>query len=399
MTAAPVRPPSTAPAAASSPSAKLLVVDDDPTLLRAFARLLRADGYEVDTRSDGEAAVEAVRQSRYDAILSDIDMPRLDGVSMLERIRAYDLDVPVMLVTGNPRLDTAMAAIEHGALRYVAKPVEGDKLRRMVRDAVRLHRLARAKREALELVGSDDLFAGDRAGLSASFGRALETLWIAYQPIVSWSRREVFGYEALLRSREPSLPHPGAVLDATERLDRVHELGRIVRGRAVEAIAQMPAGGALFVNLHARDLLDENLFDRAAPLAAVAGRVVLEITERASLHHVRDLASRIARLREMGFRIAVDDLGAGYAGLTSFAQLEPEVVKLDMSLIRGVHAQPTKLKLVRTMITMCRDLGMQVVAEGIETPEERAAIVDAGCDLLQGYLFARPGSAFPPATF
>lgn len=400
--AAPVRSPSSAPAAPSVSSAqrgKLLLVDDDAALLRAFARMLRADGYEVDTRSDGEAAVEAVRQHRYDAIVSDIDMPRLDGVAMLERIRGYDLDVPVMLVTGNPTLDTAMAAIEHGALRYVPKPVEGEKLRRMVRDAVRLHRLARAKREALELGGSQDNFAGDRAGLSASFGRALDTLWMAYQPIVSWSRRDVFGYEALLRSREPSLPHPGAVLDAAERLERVHELGRIIRGRAAEPMARMPDDAMLFVNLHARDLLDDHLFERTAPLATVAKRVVLEITERASLHYIRDLASRIARLREMGFRVAVDDLGAGYAGLTSFAQLEPEVVKLDMSLVRGVHSQPTKLTLVRTMITMCRELGMQVVAEGIETVEERDAIVDAGCDLLQGYLFAKPGSAFPPAAF
>jgi EAL domain-containing protein (putative c-di-GMP-specific phosphodiesterase class I) len=109
--------------------------------------------------------------------------------------------------------------------------------------------------------------------------------------------------------------------------------------------------------------------------------------------------ARVARLRAMGFRIAVDDLGAGYAGLTSFAQLEPEVVKLDMSLVRNVHEQPTKQTLVRTMITMCHELGMQVVAEGIETAAERDAIVAAGCDLMQGYFFAKPGQAFPPATF
>jgi EAL domain-containing protein (putative c-di-GMP-specific phosphodiesterase class I) len=74
------------------------------------------------------------------------------------------------------------------------------------------------------------------------------------------------------------------------------------------------------------------------------------------------------------------------------------VVKLDMSLVRGVHAQPTKLTLVRTMVSMCRELGMQVVAEGIETAEERDAMINAGCDLLQGYLFAKPGAAFPRAA-
>ena len=107
----------------------------------------------------------------------------------------------------------------------------------------------------------------------------------------------------------------------------------------------------------------------------------------------------MTRLREMGFRIAVDDLGAGYAGLNSFSQLEPAVVKLDMTLIRDVHKQPKKLTLVRTMIAMCHELGIQVVAEGIEGPEERDAIVWAGCDLLQGYLFAKPGAAFPTVTW
>jgi EAL domain-containing protein (putative c-di-GMP-specific phosphodiesterase class I) len=104
--------------------------------------------------------------------------------------------------------------------------------------------------------------------------------------------------------------------------------------------------------------------------------------------------SRVQRLRELGFRIAIDDLGAGYAGLASFALLEPEVVKLDMSLVRDLHLSLTKQKLVRTMITMCRELGITITAEGIETVEERDALLEAGCDLMQGYLFARPGPPF-----
>jgi EAL domain-containing protein (putative c-di-GMP-specific phosphodiesterase class I) len=343
--------------------------------------MLVADGYEVEARQDGEDAVEAVGAGSYDVILSDIDMPRLGGLALIERIRAHDLDVPVVLITGSPSLETAVAAIEHGALRYLTKPVEMQKLRGVTADAVRLHRLARAKRLALDLAGDADKLVGDRAGL------------------VSWSRRAVFGYEALLRSGEPSLPHPGAVLDAAERLDRLADLGRAIRRRAPQPGAALPEGALLFVNLHTQDLLDEGLYDAASPLAQVAQRVVLEVTERASLHGIRDVQARIARLRELGFRIAVDDLGAGYAGLTSFSQLEPEVVKLDMSLVRNVHLQPKKLTLVRTMISMCGELGMQVVAEGIETPEERDAMAHAGCDLMQGYLFAKPAAAFPVPAF
>jgi EAL domain-containing protein (putative c-di-GMP-specific phosphodiesterase class I)/ActR/RegA family two-component response regulator len=382
-------------AATPTPRARVLLVDDDEVLLRSYTRSLTAEGYECDMCFDGEAAVEAIRGGSYDLVLSDIDMPRLGGLALLERIRAYDLDVPVILITGSPSLETAMAAVEHGALRYLPKPVEPTRLRSIAGDAVRLHRLARAKRLAIQANGEGDRLVGDRAGLVASFGSALASLWMAYQPIVSWSRRGVFGYEALLRSREPSLPHPGAIVDAAERLDRLHDLGRTIRTRAAEPATRLPDGAMLFVNLHTQDLLDVDLFDRTRPLAAIARNVVLEITERASLLDVRDVQSRIAGLREMGFRIAVDDLGAGYAGLASFAQLEPEVVKLDMTLVRGVHAQPTKLTLVRTMVAMCRELGMQVVAEGIETPEERDAMVNAGCDLLQGYLFAKPGAAFP----
>jgi EAL domain-containing protein (putative c-di-GMP-specific phosphodiesterase class I) len=383
----------------SVPRAKILVVDDDETLARSYARMLAGDGYEVEVRFDGEAGVDAVRRTPFDVVLSDIDMPRLGGLALLERIRAHDVDLPVVLITGSPSVETAMAAIEHGALRYLAKPVDVKQLRTVTGNAVRLHRLARAKRSALDLAGGVDRLVGDRAGLVASFSSALDTLWIAYQPIVSWSRREVYGYEALMRSREPSLPHPGAILDAAERLERLPELGRAIRAAASLPSARMPEGSMLFVNLHSNDLLDDELFDTMRPLALVAKQVVLEITERASLSHIRDVQARVARLRAMGFRIAVDDLGAGYAGLTSFAQLEPEVVKLDMSLVRNVHEQPTKQTLVRTMITMCHELGMQVVAEGIETAAERDAIVAAGCDLMQGYFFAKPGQAFPPATF
>jgi EAL domain-containing protein (putative c-di-GMP-specific phosphodiesterase class I) len=109
---------------------------------------------------------------------------------------------------------------------------------------------------------------------------------------------------------------------------------------------------------------------------------------------IGDVRARIRVLRDLGFRIAVDDLGAGYAGLTSFALLEPNVVKLDMSLIRDIDAHSTKQTIVRTMISMCKELDIVVTGEGVETPAERDELARAGCDLMQGYLFARPGDAF-----
>ncbi len=378
---------------------RALVADDDEAVLRAHTRVLTSKGFEVVAVMDGDSAVKALSETSFDVVLSDIDMPKMTGIQLLERVREHDLDVPVVLVTGAPTIESAIQAIEQGALRYLVKPVDPAALVKVSNDAVRLHRIARAKRKALDLLGGTNRFAGDRVGLSVRFEKALESLYVAYQPIVSLSKRNVFGYEVLLRSREPTLPHPEAVLDAAERLDRVHELGRRVRTLAVEPLGQLEEEQLLFVNLHPTDLLDSNLYGVAGAFAAASQRVVLEMTERASLDGVRDVRVNLARLRASGFRVALDDFGAGYAGLTTFALLEPEFVKLDMVLARGIAHEPTKRTLVRTMVSMCKELGISVIAEGIENEEERDELLHAGCDLMQGYLFGKAEAPFPKSPF
>jgi EAL domain-containing protein (putative c-di-GMP-specific phosphodiesterase class I) len=162
------------------------------------------------------------------------------------------------------------------------------------------------------------------------------------------------------------------------------------------AAGRAPPGVALFVNLHGLDLQDEELYSSSAPLASKAERVVLEITERWPLDGVKGLAHRVARLREIGFRIALDDLGAGYAGLNTFTQLDPDFVKLDRALVSGVDISSRKRSVVRSMLRLCgEELGIQVVGEGVETVSERDALGMDGCVLLQGFLFARPGRRFP----
>jgi EAL domain-containing protein (putative c-di-GMP-specific phosphodiesterase class I) len=199
----------------------------------------------------------------------------------------------------------------------------------------------------------------------------------------------------LLRTDEPTLRSPLDFFDAAERLGRAAELGRIIRQHVARGLRESPPPANLFVNLHPADLEDEELYADDGALTPFADQVVLEITERAALDRIHELQSRVTRLRSLGYRIAIDDLGAGYAGLTSFAQLEPEVVKVDMSLVRGIDGSPMKQKLVRSIISLCTELGIQLVAEGIETPGERDSLISLGGDLCQGYLFARPGRGFP----
>jgi EAL domain-containing protein (putative c-di-GMP-specific phosphodiesterase class I) len=375
--------------------AEVLVVDDEPVTARGYARSLAAGGYKVSVAHDGREAAALAKGRQFDAIVSDIAMPDMDGLALLRVIRETDLDVPMIFMTGSPALESALAAIEYGAFRYLVKPIAPETMMDAVARAVGVHKLARVRREAALVRELEGKPIGDRAGLEARFASGIEKLWVAAQPIISWSGRSIFAYETLLRTEEPTLRSPLDFFDAAERLGKAAELGRIIRQHVVLQLKDLPPGAHLFVNLHPADLEDDELYSDDGALTPFASQVVLEITERAALDRIHELQSRVTRLRALGYRIAIDDLGAGYAGLTSFAQLEPEVVKVDMSLVRGIDSSPVKQKLVRSIIALCTELGIQLVAEGIETPAERDMLVTLGGDLCQGYLFARPGRGYP----
>jgi EAL domain-containing protein (putative c-di-GMP-specific phosphodiesterase class I)/CheY-like chemotaxis protein len=357
--------------------------------------MLRSQGFVVDTAASGGLALERLADHGYDVIISDVSMPEMTGLEFMRAVRARDLDIPIVLVTGFLDINSAMQAIEYGAFRYLLKPIESDVLVQVLEKGAHLHKLAALKREALDVSGSQGMELGDRAALEARFENALRTLWMAYQPIVRYPEKQVFGYEALVRCNEASIAHPGVLFDAADRLGKLHQLGRAIRDRVADDLVDAPPDALLFVNVHAGELRDPELASPGAKLSQVASRVVFEITERSALDRVPGASGRVSDLRSLGFRIAVDDLGAGYAGLASFSQLDPEFVKLDMSLVRDVHVNAKKRSVVRALLDLCRrELGIEVICEGVELAEERDTLAAAGTGLMQGYLFARPQRGF-----
>jgi EAL domain-containing protein (putative c-di-GMP-specific phosphodiesterase class I) len=319
-------------------------------------------------------------------------MPGMSGLELLRKVHEIDEGLPVILLTGVPCIDTAAEAVEHGAFSYLLKPVGTDVLMVNIARASQAHGRAREHRCRFE--GLEPARQESEAGLL--FDEAMESLWLAYQPIVRGSDQMVAGYEALVRSDCPALSEPQAMLAAAERLGSTHRLSRLVRDRAANDLVHAPSSALLFVNLHPHDLLDEELVGSDSPLAMVAPRVVLEITERAGLSTLAELRPRIRQLRSLGFRIAVDDLGAGYSSLNNVAALEPEYMKLDMSLIRDIEISITRRRIVSSVVSLATAMGASVIAEGIETRYECEALLDLGCTLLQGFLFARPERHFPP---
>ena len=364
---------------------RVLVVDDDPAMRRVCARTLGGEGWEVVVVDGGKAALACVADASaaFDCVVSDVHMPEMDGFALIAEIHHHDDDLPVLLMTGDPSLDGAVRAIDNGAVSYLSKPFDHETLGAAVARAARRHGVARMRRRA---ASSSDAETNDTA---ERFDSALAQSWMAFQPIIDIATHRTFAYEALVRTDEESLKRTDVLIATAERLGRIHDLGRTVRAAVARAAPHIPGDVLIFVNVHALELTDEDLFSERCALAPFASRVVLEITERIGLDPVAGPV-RVAMLRQCGYRIAVDDLGAGYAALGALATLEPEIVKLDMSLIRGLELHATKRRVVGAIATLCRELGSRVIAEGVETEAELAAVRELGVDLIQGYLLARP---------
>ena len=139
---------------------RVLVVDDDEMVVQSYARTLGRLGYNVDTANSGQQAIDRFRAEASDVVLSDLAMPDMDGLAFLRELRRFDLDVPVVIVTGAPSMETAIKAVEYGAFRYITKPASSDMLAETLGRAIRFHELARMRRLALDLVEQ----SGPRAG-------------------------------------------------------------------------------------------------------------------------------------------------------------------------------------------------------------------------------------------
>jgi EAL domain-containing protein (putative c-di-GMP-specific phosphodiesterase class I) len=374
--------------------AVILIVDDDEFFLRACIRMLQTWDHEVVPASTSDEALRLVRERDFDVILSDINLPGVNGngIEFLRAVRSHDKDVPVILMTGLPELETARLAVECGAQSYLIKPLVSPQLKDAIDKQVRAHDLLRHQRKILAV---NEQQVHEAEVLRVQFEAALGGMWMAFQPIVSWSTKSVVAYEALLRTTDKTLSSPPAILAVAEKLGEIHRIGHQTRDLIAKVMAQHPELPGVFVNLHVLDLLDEQLFSEQSPLFPFATHIHFEITERMAIEKICDTHDRIERLRKLGYKIAVDDLGEGYSGLNSFAALEPDAVKLDMSLIRGIEKAPTKRRMVRALASLCRELGTPLVAEGVETQAELDTLLELGADWLQGFLFARPDYPLP----
>lgn len=223
-----------------------------------------------------------------------------------------------------------------------------------------------------------------------------EELSVVFQPIVDMRDGRVFAYEALVRCSRNDLKNPHVLFERAVSAGCVGRLGRMIREIAVPLASGLP----LFLNVHPYELEEAWLVRPDDPIYAHDADVYLEVTESVPLTHFELCRHVLHEVRVRGgVHLVVDDLGAGYSNLKRILDLEPRVVKLDRGLIMGVDKSKRHQTLVSSVVALCTDLSAVVVAEGIETRSEFAALCDTGVEYGQGYLFARPQFPLPDVAW
>ena len=355
----------------------VLFVDDEVALTDSIRIALRSQPFAVMTAASGQEALTILRRQAVDVVVSDERMPGMTGAALLTIVRSEFPSTRRIILTGQASVEATIAAVNDARVfRVLTKPCPTETLVACIEDALRTE---------------IPIESADRARLDRQLTAALDSIRLVYQPLYSPAAKQVPIVESLARTDHPAFPSPAELIDAASILDRHSDLDRAVCDRVAGDLASDSTGARVFVNLLPQSLDDPGLLPPSAPLRAFAGRVGLEVTERAPLDPTGPAVRKLADLREAGFQLVLDDMGAGYAGLTSFASLRPDVVKFDMELVRDIDQSPTKSRVVGSMVELCHSLGIVTVAEGVETQAELCHVVELGCDLIQGYAIAKPG--------
>ena len=224
---------------------------------------------------------------------------------------------------------------------------------------------------------------------------------MAFQPIVDVGKREVFAYEALARGTggEPA----GTVFEHVNE-DNYYRFDQTSRVKAIRLASQLDIPSYVSINFMPNAVYRPELCIRTTLAAAAEynfppNRIIFEFNEREEVTDAGHVLNIVAHYQELDFKIAIDDFGAGFAGLNLLADIHPNFVKLDMALIRGIENSHTRQVIVASMVAMCRELGVVPICEGIETEAETAVLRKLGVELMQGYLFAKPAFETLPDIF
>ena len=376
---------------------KILAVDDDPFVLQTLSHQLAILGFNnVKTSGACAGALNTVENPETcpDVILLDLNMPGMDGVEFIRAIALREFKGRVVLVSGES--ERMLLAVEKIALTYnigvighLGKPVSSSKLAAVLETMVSGANLGMSRSVVSKLYTAEALRIAIERGELVNY----------YQPKVEVATGAVVGVEALVRWKHPvdGLVYPDQFIALAENNGLISALTHTVLSQALQHTRAWADAGLplhLAVNISMADLVELDFPDVLAQLAKDAGvsprTITLEVTESCLVADLCSSLDILSRLSLKRFGLAIDDFGTGNSSMKQLHDIPFDELKVDRSFVHGATEDNAALAIYTASLRLARDLGMQVVAEGVENREDWDLLVGTGCDIAQGYFIAKP---------
>jgi EAL domain-containing protein (putative c-di-GMP-specific phosphodiesterase class I)/CheY-like chemotaxis protein len=386
-------------AGASAGPIRVLIADDEPALRGALAELLAHEDHVVliGAAGDADEAIQLADVSRPDVALVDVKMPAGGGPRAAREIGRVSPRTRVIALSAFEDRPTVLEMLRAGAVGYLVKGTGADEIVGSIEKVMdggtslsaeviggivqELTSQLRREEVAQELVEArrseiERFVAGDG-------------LRMVYQPVVDLRTRAVVGYEALARFRSLPLRPPNEWFAEAVEVELGVPLELTAVRQALRSLPLIPPDSYLSINCSHRAAVSPEL---GALLELDASRIVIEITEHEAVEDYDALIRALEGLRSSGVRVAIDDAGSGFASLRHTLRIAPDIVKLDISLTRDIDADRGRAALAAALVSFADEMGIAMVAEGIETAGELDTLLGLGVQFGQGFHIAAPGS-------
>ena len=373
----------------------VLVVDDNASNCALMAALLREQGmHRVHTETDARRVPRRLVEEDPDLVLLDLHMPHVDGHTVLTQIQRFAAGsyLPVLVLTADATAEARDRVLGQGAQDYLTKPVDAVEATLRFANLLQTRRLLGALRQSAEPAPhelgrrwTDRVQRRERTQAVLREHR----IFPVYQPVVDVNTLQIVGHEGLSRFQDEG-PSPERRFAEAFDVGLGTELEWLAAETLLAHLDKLPADTFLAINMSPATILHAVERELCPPEAC--SRVVIELTEHVPIEDYSALQRALAAARGYGARLAADDLGSGYAGFRHLVTLGPDIIKLDMSLVRGIHRSSGQRALASALLAFARDVGAVVIAEGVEEQAELDMLRAIGVPWAQGFHLGRPRS-------
>jgi EAL domain-containing protein (putative c-di-GMP-specific phosphodiesterase class I)/CheY-like chemotaxis protein len=372
----------------------VLIVDDNASNVALLKALVEEQGlHRVYTATDSRQVPQLLTEQHPDLVLLDLHMPDVDGHQVLSQIKEFAAGsyLPVLVLTADATTDARDRALRQGAQDYLTKPVDTVEAALRIANLLETRQLyATLRRADRSTAPAEPSGAGDRPEIRARIERVLRDHSVSpvYQPVIDITSMATVGYEGLSRFPEPATSGPDRWFADAFAVGLGVELEWLAATTFLPSLDVSPPETFLAINMSPATIL--HILDNDLCDPVLFPRIVIEITEHDPVEDYTALHRALADMRARGTRIAADDLGAGYAGFRHLIGLKPDIIKLDISLVAGIHQSGPQRALSSALVTFASDIGAKVIGEGVEQIEELEVLRAIGVPWAQGYHLGRP---------